>query len=133
MKVIIDTNLWISFLLHGEVSKQLIDILSRDDIVIVTSQLSLDELVTVASRKKFAKRISNKQISLLLGFILKESLFYPLSDIPQRRRDPKDDFLLELAVTSCADYLLTGDSDLLGIKKIGTCQITTVSSLYSQL
>lgn len=128
-KVIVDTNLWISFLLHGKAYRQLTDILSDERVTLVTSRTSIDEFVSVASRKKFAKYISEEQVSAVVEFILQNSLFYPLHDIPSRCRDPKDDYLLELAVVSNADYLLTGDDDLLSIKNIGTCKIATVSDL----
>jgi len=38
-------------------------------------------------------------------------------------RDSKDNFLLNLAVDSKADYLITGDNDLLIIKKIKKTKI----------
>ena len=40
-------------------------------------------------------------------------------------RDPKDNFLLALAKDSKADYLLTGDNDLLDIKNFGKTKIIT--------
>ena len=43
-------------------------------------------------------------------------------------RDPKDNFLLELAKDSKADYILTGDKDLLAIAKFGKTKIMTVTS-----
>ncbi len=43
-------------------------------------------------------------------------------------RDTKDNFLLALAKDSNADYLLTGDKDLLVIKKFGETKITTISA-----
>ena len=53
------------------------------------------------------------------------SLSFELGNIPSRCRDPKDDYLLELALVSDADFLVTGDKDLLEVKKIGNCQIVT--------
>ena len=41
-------------------------------------------------------------------------------------RDIKDNFLLALAKDGNADYLLTGDKDLLVIKKFGKTKITTI-------
>lgn len=43
-------------------------------------------------------------------------------------RDPKDNFLLNLAKSGKADYLLTGDNDLLAIERIGKCQIIKINS-----
>lgn len=70
--------------------------------------------------------MSEGQISAVIGFILQKAQIYPLSSIPSRCRDPKDDYLLELAVISDADYLLTGDDDLLSMKSIERCKIITV-------
>ena len=74
---------------------------------------------------KFAKYYTPSNLAMLLNFMKEESLFCNLGIIPSRCRDPKDDYLLELALCSEADYLITGDKDLLTIQKIGTCQIVT--------
>lgn len=47
-------------------------------------------------------------------------------------RDPKDNFLLALSLDSKADFLLTGDKNLLEIEKIGKTKIITMSSFLSQ-
>jgi len=43
-------------------------------------------------------------------------------------RDPKDNFLLALARDGKADYLLTGDNDLLDLKKFGKTKIITITN-----
>ena len=43
-------------------------------------------------------------------------------------RDPKDDFLLSLALDSKAEYLITGDKDLLELEKVGTTKIITLGT-----
>ena len=48
-------------------------------------------------------------------------------------RDPKDDFLLSLAMDSKADYLITGDNDLLGLKTIGKTKIITITDYFRQI
>ena len=47
-------------------------------------------------------------------------------------RDPKDNFLLELAKDGKADYLLTGDKDLLELKKFGKTKIQTISTFIDE-
>jgi uncharacterized protein len=42
-------------------------------------------------------------------------------------RDPKDNFLLSLAADGNADFLLTGDKDLLDLEKFGETIIVTIS------
>jgi predicted nucleic acid-binding protein len=48
-------------------------------------------------------------------------------------RDKKDNFLLALAKDACADYLITGDKDLLVIKKFERTQIITITEYRMQI
>ena len=48
-------------------------------------------------------------------------------------RDPKDNFLLSLAKDGKADFLLTGDKDLLDLKKIGKTKIATIASFLESM
>lgn len=48
-------------------------------------------------------------------------------------RDEKDDFLLNLAIDGNADYLVTGDKDLLILKKVNKTKILTYSELLEIL
>ena len=68
--------------------------------------------MTVASRSKFARYFAPEACDRLLAFLRARSEDYPLGDIPKRCRDPKDDYLLELAHVADADVLVTGDADL---------------------
>jgi putative PIN family toxin of toxin-antitoxin system len=48
-------------------------------------------------------------------------------------RDPADDFLLEAAVSGNADYLVTGDEDLLALKKIRQTIIVKPQAFLARL
>ena len=48
-------------------------------------------------------------------------------------RDVKDNFLLELAKDGKADYLLTGDKDLLELKKFGKTKIETITTFLGKI
>ena len=47
-------------------------------------------------------------------------------------RDPKDNFLLSLSVDGKADFLVTGDSDLLVLGKIEKTKIVSWAEFISQ-
>ena len=47
-------------------------------------------------------------------------------------RDPKDNFLLALAKDGKADYLLTGDKDLLDLIKFGKTKIKTITAFIDE-
>ncbi|WP_339903769.1 putative toxin-antitoxin system toxin component, PIN family [uncultured Cyclobacterium sp.] len=48
-------------------------------------------------------------------------------------RDPKDNFLLNLAIDGKADYLVTGDKDLLILEKLKNTRIITFRSLLEEI
>jgi putative PIN family toxin of toxin-antitoxin system len=95
IKVIFDTNVWISFLIGKRLSiiKQYI---SDGSITIVTTKQLLTEVKTVTSRekpRKYFPKDSVRELIGLLGAIAEEVDIEPRHFI---NRDPKDNFLLEL-------------------------------------
>lgn len=127
IKIIIDTNLWISFLIGLKTSSNLRSILTDSSVTIVMTDNLKSEIINVASRPKFARHFASGAIERLVSFLDNRSEFYQLGNIPQRCRDSKDDYLLELARVSDADILITGDKDLLDMKTFGCCRIMTLS------
>ncbi len=131
-KVILDTNLWISFL----ISKRLdfIDeLLFKGKIKLVFSKELIEEFLSVAQRQKFAKYFSDNNISELLKLFDKYGKLINISTKVEICRDAKDNFLLNLAIDGKADYLITGDADLLAIIKIKKTKIITWSDFIIEL
>ena len=124
IRIIIDTNLWISFLIGRKLSS-LLDLLSYPEFQLVISTELIEEIHDVVSRPKLAKYYTSENVNMLMKYMKDFSLSFELGNIPSRCRDPKDDYLLELALVSDADFLVIGDKDLLEVKKIGNCQIVT--------
>ena len=94
----------------------------------------LDELMNVVSRPKFRKYISQKDILQLFQVIE----IYCLEVVLQEEavsevRDAKDLYLLSLADTVKADFLLTGDKDLLVLGKHGQTTILTLSDFLIRI
>lgn len=131
-KVILDTNLWISFLISENFS-QLDEYIENESITFIFSKELIEEFIEVASRPKFKNFFDNQDIEKLLE---KFDLFGKLIDINsdlQYCRDIKDNFLLNLAVDGKADFLVTGDNDLLVLKKIKNTKIITFKELIKHL
>ena len=112
MKVILDCNIWISFLLSRQdclLRRMLMD--TRFDICICEELLA--EIVKVARRDKIRKRVSEAELQQLLkiidAFCEKTTIDHIAESII---RDPKDLYLLSLAETIDADYIVSGDKDL---------------------
>lgn len=127
IRVVVDTNIWISFLIGRRLSN-LMKLLTKTEVQLVFSDELLNELHEVSKRPKFLKYFSStNQSDKLLAFLHSIGELVSLSGtIPERYRDAKDDYLLELAIRSDADFLITGDADLLVIKRIKQCHIVTI-------
>jgi len=132
VKVIIDTNLWISFLIGLKASPAIRRILTDGTVDIVMTDILQQEIMAVASRPKFARYFAPEACERLLAFLRARSEDYPLGDILARCRDPKDDYLLELARVADADIIVTGDKDLTDLHQFGHCQILTLAA-FKQL
>lgn len=121
-KVILDTNLWISFLITRKF-QEVDDLIQNQQITLIFSNESIEEFVQVAYRPKFRKYFTRKDIKHILdSFDQYGELTTVLSNI-KICRDQKDNFLLNLALDSKADYLVTGDKDLLVLEKLETTTI----------
>ncbi len=125
-RVIIDTNLWISFLLSKDFSK-LDKLFNSESLVLLFSRELLDEFVEVARRPKFKKYFSIGNLNELLSEIHSSAEFIEVYSKVNLCRDEKDDFLLALAQDGNADFLITGDKDLLEIGKFGKTIVLTIS------
>jgi len=116
-KVIIDSNIWISFLI-GKSLRGLVQYVRNEQIKIVTCEQQLQELAVSFQKPKLQKYFQASQIETFLAFLKGVSLIVPITKIEPLCRDPKDDYLLALSIASEAHYLVTGDMDLLEIQSI---------------
>lgn len=120
--VVIDTNLWISFLI-GKRTANLVSILSRPNIIIAVSEQALDELKLVVGRDKFRKYFPMSYGQKLFDFIHRRAKIFKVFNVPTICRDPKDNYLLALSEMSKSDYLITGDNDLLVLQSYDETEI----------
>ena len=126
-RIIIDTNLWISFLITKDFAKLDEIIFSRHGILVFSQEL-LDEFLEVARRPKFRRFFSASDIEEILETIEEYADFVKVQTQIEVCRDKKDNFLLSLSVDGNADILLTGDKDLLDLIKFGETKIMTISN-----
>jgi len=129
-RVIIDTNLWISFLLTKDLSK-LDKLFADQSLILLFSQELLDEFIEVARRPKFKKYFSFVDLQDLLLQISLRAEFIAITTTAAICRDAKDNFLLSLSADGKATHLITGDKDLLDLKEFGETVILTIAEYLS--
>lgn len=80
---------------------------------ILLSQSTLEELAEVLQRPKFDRYVtSSEREEFLEAFVDRATWVEPSEEI-HLCRDPKDDKFLALAIAGNADFLISGDGDLL--------------------
>jgi hypothetical protein len=133
MRIILDTNVLLSALLSplGDPAK-LLDAWERKAFTLVASDVLIAEFSEVA-RPFFRARLRASAAELLAAG-LRDFSFY-CRDLPSGpiAPDPKDSYLLALAEASQAQFLVTGDKELLSIKRHKSTRIITSAALIEIL
>jgi len=132
IKVIFDTNVWISFLI-GKRLAIIKNYISSGQITIVTTEQLLTEIKEVTSRERLKKYFPRESVLELLELLETIAEKVEIKSTHFINRDPKDNFLLDLIDFSKADYLVTGDKDLLVLNPFKSAIILTPASFEKEL
>lgn len=133
MKIIIDTNLWISFML-GRKLTTMRSLLTYPTLEIYVCRELLDEFYDVSSREKIQKYIHPEDLDDTLKLIHLYGKYVVIrTQSKSEIRDKKDLYLLSLADTIKANYIVTGDKDLLVSEKHNHTKIVTITEFMKLL
>lgn len=127
LKIIFDTNWYISASINRKSRRRLYDLLINEDLTVFYSSELLHEYKSVIFRKKFEKYIRQDQVNRFIGLILTRLKPVEIKTIVRLSRDANDNYLLSMSLDCAADYLVTGDPDLLELKEFGKTKILTMS------
>ncbi|MEQ1606910.1 MAG: putative toxin-antitoxin system toxin component, PIN family [Pyrinomonadaceae bacterium] len=112
MRCVIDNNVLISSATHGG-----LPLLALERVLttgrLLTSVKAIRELSEVLGRDKFEKYLPKAERVEFVAYVIKVSSSIEILEAIKVCRDPKDNMLLEVAGNGGADFLITGDGDLL--------------------
>lgn len=125
LRCVFDTNVLISALLSNKSkpAKAFFAALQNGEVFVSADTVS--ELGEVLSRKKFDKYLTDEERERFLRSLLQNARLVEIRGKVEACRDPKDDKFLELAVNSAADYIVSGDDDLLALNPFRNVRIVT--------
>jgi len=130
-RVIFDSNIWVSFAI-GKRLEGLKITFADPNIEIFVCQKLLREVREAVLKPKLSKYISADRRKMLLE-IMEACHFTSIEEQASISRDPNDNYLLDLVAKTNADFLITGDNDLLVLKKYRQTAIVTFSSFMTIL
>jgi uncharacterized protein len=123
LRVVLDTNVIISALLFTGKASRLVDKWKSGSIVLLATKEIVREYLRVLTYPKFElteteiETVLNREILPYIETIKIKGVFAATS------RDPDDDKFLACAVAAKADFVVSGDDDLLTLKRVGQCPI----------
>ncbi len=113
LRLVFDTNAIVSAdLFENSVPGQAL-YLALDLGTLLLSEALIEELRAVLSRPRFDRYATGAEREEFLRDLIREAATITITQQIQACRDPEDDKILELAVNGDADYIVTGDDDLL--------------------
>lgn len=123
-RVLLDANILISYMLHPHAERPITQVVRAGVLGAFTLLLPaalLEEMSAKSAKKPYlAARIDPAEVAQFAAILRRagETIAAITELIPAVTRDPKDDYLLAYAVIGLADYLLTGDEDLLVLRQV---------------
>ena len=126
MKIVLDTNIFISSFFWGGNPRKIVQrIIDGKDELFICKEI-LQEIASVMARPKF--NVSNESVMRFIHSIEDIANHIVLSGIVQQVcRDSEDDKILECALLANADYIITGDTDLLIFEEFRGVKIITAN------
>ena len=131
LRLVIDTNLWISFIISKKLNLLEPTLLAVNTRILFSSEL-VEELQATITKPKLQKYFSENALEEMLTVFDPYIDFITVKSKVAICRDPNDNFLLALAKDGKANYLLTGYNDLLNIGKYGKTIIIKISEFLEQ-
>lgn len=124
MKVIIDTNIFVSSFFGGK-PKKIIDLWKNGKLILCLSKDILDEYIEVLLRLGLR---DEKELEELLSLFSSGYNILFTKKTPEIRiveKDPADDKFIACAIALKAEFVITGDKSLLSIKEYKGIKIMT--------
>lgn len=113
-RVVLDTNVLVSGLAYpSSIPGKILAAWRQGKLDVVLSRHILEELVRVLPRLSRVTLTAGEIQDLADSLMFLADIVDPVADHDDRLRDPADQAILQTFMAGAADYLITGDKDLL--------------------
>ena len=136
IRAVLDANLLVSYLLthRAPIATIIDDFLAQDQFIMITAPELLVELDRVLTYPKLQRYYSTEERSRFVALVMALSEAVDLPEtIPRICRDPDDDQLIACAVIGRADVIVSGDDDLLALKRVGDILVLSATQFLETL
>jgi uncharacterized protein len=134
-RVVLDTNVIVSAALWGGKPGQLVALATKGQISLYTSRFFLNELQNTLNKLKLQDPIARTgfdRASIFRNYLELTNLVR-VREVVALSRDPDDDHLIACALAARADFIVTGDDDLLVLGSVDGIRILRVAEVLGEL
>jgi uncharacterized protein len=133
VRYVFDTNAIVSALLfeNSKPAQALRYVLANGKVLL--SLDLLEELNEVLGREKFDRYVTSEEREEFLETLVERAVLVEITKNVQECRDPKDDKILELALNGDAQYIISGDKDLLVLQPFRGVLVITADELLKTI
>lgn len=133
VRCVFDTNVIVSALLfeNSKPAQALRYVLAHGEILL--SLELLEELNEVLGRKKLNRYINPEEREEFLEALIERAILVEIIENVQECRDSKDDKILELALNGEAQYIISGDKDLLVLHPFRDVMVITADEFLKTI
>ena len=129
-RVVNDTNVWLSALYFSGKPAKIVHLIESKDITSVTSNFILEEtkekMVVDFKTPTYAANATIAYIASMSKIVFLKGKDFGL-------RDSADNYVLETAVVGKSNFLITGDKDLLSLRRQDLFKIVNPTQFLSEL
>jgi len=126
-RVVLDTNVLISALLFRGRLPKIVGLWQKGKIIPVISKETFSELMTVLEYPKFSLTQEETDSIIKYEILPYFEIVEVVKDVKGICRDPEDDKFISCAISASADYIVSGDKDLIDLKQYKSIKIIKAS------
>lgn len=133
MKIVLDTNILVSALIVDGKPRDLLNVIIAKNHKLIFSRKIIEEFVKVTAEPRIQKYVTKQEVTRFLQDLAAVSKLIHVRSKLGVVRDQHDNPILATAYDGHARYLVTGDDDLLALKKFKGVKIMKVSEMLKIL
>ncbi len=139
MRIVVDTNIWISGLLWRGLPWRLLRLAETPQIEISMAPPMFQELERVLRYERLQPRLEELGLSpedlaaYVMDVVVMVELLPHSNNAPLVLADPDDDVFIRCALAVKAPYIISGDNHLLDMKKYGHIHIVAIRDFFEKV
>jgi putative PIN family toxin of toxin-antitoxin system len=129
MRIVIDTNAFISAIVFGGKPRQVINLVADDSVTLIMAEAIITEI-----RRIIVSKFPNflEDLMRVEKLLEQDAEWVKLGFNTERiTRDPNDDKFIETALIGSCHYMISGDKDLLDLKEYMGIKILSPAGFLS--